>query len=76
MFGVGLQSVAKWITKCARDYKAWRGGLQSVAKWIQSALGITKCGMVDYKVCQGLQSEAGLQSELVHPGHNAEIRRT
>ena len=45
-------------------------GLQSVAKWIQSALGITKCGMVDYKVCQGLQSE------LVHPGHKTEIRRT
>ena len=40
-------------------------GLQSMAKWIQSALGITKCGMVDYKVCQGLKSVSGLQSELV-----------
>ena len=35
--GVGLQRVAKWITKCARDYKVWLGGLQS-------ASGITKCG--------------------------------
>ena len=46
----GLQSVAKWITKCVRDYKVWQGGLQS-------ALGIIKCGRVDYKVRQGLQSE-------------------
>ena len=37
MLGVGLQSVAKYITKCAKDYKVWKGGLQS-------ALGITKCG--------------------------------
>ena len=28
MLGVGLQSVAKWITKCVRDYKVWQGGLQ------------------------------------------------
>ena len=33
------------ITKCVRlvDYKMWQNGLQS-------ALGITKCGRVDYKV--------------------------
>ena len=31
VLGVGLQSVAKWITKCVRDYKVWQGGLQSVA---------------------------------------------
>ena len=28
MLGVGLQSVAKWITKCVRDYKVRQGGLQ------------------------------------------------
>ena len=33
---------------------------------VQSGLGITKCGRVDYKVHQRLESEAGLQSELVH----------
>ena len=48
-----LQSVA------TVDYKVWQNGLQS-------PLGITKCGRVDYKVHQGLQSVAGLQSELVH----------
>ena len=37
VFGVGLQSVAKWITKCVRDCKVWQGGLQCVS-------GITKCG--------------------------------
>ena len=37
VLGVGLQSVAIWITKCVRDYKVWQGGLQSVS-------GITKCG--------------------------------
>ena len=41
-----------WITKCGEN------GLQSVAE-------ITKCGKWDYKVWQGLQSVAGLQSELV-----------
>ena len=40
------------------DYKVWQNGLQS-------ALGIAKCGRVDYKVRQGLQSVVGLQSELV-----------
>ena len=40
------------------DYKLWQNGLLS-------ALGITKCDRVDYKVRQGLQSVAGLQSELV-----------
>ena len=40
------------------DYKVWQNELQS-------ALGITKCGRVDYKVHQGLQSVVGLQSELV-----------
>ena len=40
------------------DYKVWQNGLQSV-------LRITKCGRVDYKVRQELQSVAGLQSELV-----------
>ena len=58
VLGVGLQSVAGWITKCVRDYKVWQGGLQN-------ALGITKCDKVDYKVRQELQSVAGLQSELV-----------
>ena len=24
VWGVGLQSVAEWITKCVRDYKVWR----------------------------------------------------
>ena len=38
----------------------WQNGLQS-------ALEITKCGWVDYKVRQELQSVAGIQSELVHP---------
>ena len=49
------------ITKCVRlvDYKVWQNGLQS-------ALGITKCGKVDCKVHQGLQSVGELQSELVH----------
>ena len=58
----GLQSPTKnGITKCVRlvDCKVWQNGLQS-------GLGITKCGRVDYKVRQGLQSMAGLQSELVH----------
>ena len=32
----------------------------------QSALGITKCGSVDCKVRHGLQSVAGLQSDLIH----------
>ena len=36
----------------------WQSGLQS-------ALGITKCGRVDYKGRQGLQSVVGLQNELV-----------
>ena len=39
LLGVGLQSVAKWITNCVRDYKAWQGGLQS-------ASGITKCDRI------------------------------
>ena len=57
-----------WITKCANNrlqsvlgvglHKAWQNRLQS-------ALGITKCGWVDYKLRQGLQSVAGLKSELV-----------
>ena len=25
VLGVGLQSMPKWITKCARDYKVWQG---------------------------------------------------
>ena len=54
-----------WITKCGNS------GLQSVLgvglqSALQSALGFTKCGRLDYKVRQGLQSVAGLQSELVH----------
>ena len=36
------------------DYKVWQNGLQS-------ALGIRKCGRVDYKVRQGLQSELAQQ---------------
>ena len=46
----------------------WQNGLQS-------ALGITKCGRVDYKVWQGgLQSVAGLQSELVQPHYQMPLR--
>ena len=37
VLGIRIQSVAKWITKCVRDYKVRQGGLQST-------LGITKCG--------------------------------
>ena len=49
-----------WTTKCGNS------GLQSVlGVGLQSALGITRCGRVDYEVRQGLQSVAGLQSELV-----------
>ena len=40
-------------------------GLQSVQNRIRSALEITKCDRVDYKVRQGLQIVAGLQSGLV-----------
>ena len=35
VLGVGLQTVAKWITKSVKDYKVWQVGLQS-------ASGITK----------------------------------
>ena len=58
---MGLQiALGWWITKCVRYWitKVWQNGLQS-------ALGITKCGSVDYKVHHGLQSLARLQSELV-----------
>ena len=41
------------------DNKVWQNGLQS-------AFGITKCGRVDCEVRQGLQSVAGLQSEIEH----------
>ena len=60
MLGVRLQTVATVNYKVCQglDYKLWQTGLQS-------ALGITKCGRVDYKVHQELQSMAGLQSELV-----------
>ena len=36
----------------------WQNGLQS-------ALVITECGRIDYKVRQGLQSVAELESELI-----------
>ena len=39
VLGVELQSMAKWITKCVRDYKVWQGR-------VQNASGITKCGGV------------------------------
>ena len=42
VLGLGLQSVAKWITKCIRDYKVYQSGLKSA-----SALA----------KCSGLQSE-------------------
>ena len=49
------------------DYKVWQQWItKCVGAELQSALGITMCGRVDYKVRQGLQSVAGLQSELVH----------
>ena len=35
-------------------------GLQTVLGW-----WITKCGRMDFKVRQGLQSVAGIESELV-----------
>ena len=41
--GCGLQSVAKWITKCVRGYKVCQGGLQSVGGTAKCG-GITKCG--------------------------------
>ena len=41
--GCGLQSVAKWIRKCVRDYKVCQGGLQSVTG-ITKCDGIAKCG--------------------------------
>ena len=58
---MGLQSVLGWwITKCGNS------GLQIVlGVGLQSESGITKCGRVDYKVRQGLQSVVGLQSDLV-----------
>ena len=64
---MGLQSVLGWwITKCGNS------GLQTVLgvglqmqNGLQIALEITKCGRVDYKVLQWLQSGAELQSELV-----------
>ena len=40
------------------SYKVWQNELQCV-------LAIRKCGRVDYKVGQGLQSVELLQSELV-----------
>ena len=63
----GLQSLAGWITKCSNS------GLKRFVRWWitkcgkrdYKVLGIAKCGSVDYKVHQGLQSVAGLQSELV-----------
>ena len=39
VLGVGLQSVANWITKRVRDHKMWLGRLQSVS-------GITNCGRI------------------------------
>ena len=39
VLGVGLQSVANWITKRVRDHKLWLGRLQSVS-------GITNCGRI------------------------------
>ena len=52
MLGGGLQSVALCGLQnmLGVDYKVWQNGLQS-------ALGIKKCGRMDYKVRQGLQSE-------------------
>ena len=41
VLGVGLQSVAKWITKCVGNYKVWQGRLQS-APGITKSGGITK----------------------------------
>ena len=37
--GCWIKKVAKWITKCVRDYKVWQSGLQSTP-------GITKCGVI------------------------------
>ena len=67
---MGLQSVLGWwITKCRNSglQSVLGVGLKSMQNRLQSALGITKSGRVDYKVRQGLQSVAGLQSELVQP---------
>ena len=43
VLGIGLESVAKWITKCVRDYKVWQGGLQSASR-------ITKYGRITKSV--------------------------
>ena len=55
-----------WITKCGNSglQSVLSVGLQSVNR-LQSAIGITKCDRVHYKVGQGWQSVAGLHSELV-----------
>ena len=59
---MGLQSVLGWwITKCGNSglQSVLGVGLKNVAKWITKSVK-------DYKVWQvGLQSVAGLQSELV-----------
>ena len=39
VLGVGLQSVANWITKSVKDYKLWLDRLQG-------ASGIIKCGRI------------------------------
>ena len=39
VLSVGIQSVAKWIIKCVRNYKVWQSGLKS-------ASAITKCGRI------------------------------
>ena len=50
----------KWDYKACwvLDWKVWQNRLQS-------ALGIAKCGRMDYKVRQGLQSVVGLKTDLV-----------
>ena len=44
------------------DYKVWQ-------QWVTDCVRcwITECGKMDYKVHWGLQSVAGLQSDLVQP---------
>ena len=52
---VGLQSVAKWITKCVRDYKVCQNGLRS-------ASGITKYGAMTKLVNTDVECSKHLSS--------------
>ena len=57
VLGVGLQSIAKWITKCVKDYKVSPGGLQSASR-------ITKCGGIARSCLQKCLLLISLQNTL------------